>query len=166
MAPAAPRPTRTAPVDPDLDPSWAAVTSARRFGRPSGIHVAAAASTSWTELGEGTDPAMRTALATIDGRRSVVVAMDRYASGGQPSPDGFRLACRGIALAGRLGLPIVTFADTPGAQVSPEAENAGIARSIAETHAAMAMAPVPTVSVCVGEGAAAAPRRSRPPTSS
>lgn len=151
-----PVPTRQAP-DPDdealADPAWAAVRSARRLGRPSGIQVAAAATSSWTELGEGTDPAMRTALATlVGGRRVVVVAMDRYAGGGQPGPAGYELACRGIELAGRLALPVVTFVDTPGAQVSPAAENAGIARAIARTHLAMATAPVPTVSVCVGEG--------------
>ncbi len=95
---------------------------------------------------------MRAALATTCGRRSVVIAMDRYAGGGQPGPAGYELACRSIALAGRLGIPIVTFVDTPGAALTPEAENDGIARAIARTHAAMASAPVPTVSVCVGEG--------------
>ncbi|HWJ61681.1 MAG TPA: carboxyl transferase domain-containing protein [Acidimicrobiales bacterium] len=149
----APVPTKQpAPPAPGTDPSWAAVLTSRRLGRPSGIQVAAAASTSWTELGEGTDPSMRVALATVCGRRAVVVAMDRYAGGGQPEPAGYELACRGIALAGRLGIPIVTFVDTPGAALSPEAENQGIARAIASTHAAMAAAAVPTVSVCVGEG--------------
>lgn len=148
-----PVPTKAAaPPAEGTDPAWTAVLAARRLGRPSGIQVAAAASTSWTELGEGTDPAMRTALATVAGRRAVVVAMDRYAGGGMPGPAGYALACRGVALAGRLGLPIVTFVDTPGAQVSPDAENAGVARAIAQTHAAMAAAPVPTVSICVGEG--------------
>jgi acetyl-CoA carboxylase carboxyl transferase subunit beta len=148
-----PVPTRQPdPVPVGTDPAWEAVLTARRLGRPTGVHVAAAASTSWTELGEGTDPAMRVALATVCGRRSVVVAMDRYAGGGAPTPAGYDLACRGIALAGRLGIPIVTFVDTPGAALTSEAENAGIARAIAGTHAAMASAAVPTVSVCVGEG--------------
>src|SRR6478752_5063219 len=149
----APVPTKQqAPPPPGTDPAWAAVLTSRQLGRPSGIQVAAAATTSWTELGEGTDPSMRVALATTCGRRAVVIAMDRYAGGGQPGPSGYELACRAIALAGRLGIPIVTFVDTPGAALSPEAENEGIARAIARTHAAMAAAPVPTVSVCVGEG--------------
>src|SRR5204863_23416 len=67
-------------------------------------------------------------------------------------PAGYRNACRGIALAERLGLPIVTFVDTPGADVSSAAENDGIAMAIAQAHAAMAAATVPTVSVTVGEG--------------
>ncbi|WP_421121825.1 carboxyl transferase domain-containing protein [Aquihabitans daechungensis] len=148
-----PVPTKQiAPPPPGTDPAWAAVLASRRLGRPSGIHLAAAATTSWTELGEGTDPSMRAALATAGGRRIVVVAMDRYAGGGQPGPEAYQLACRAIDLGGRLGMPIVTFVDTPGAALSPEAENEGIARAIARTHAAMAAAPVPTVSVCVGEG--------------
>ena len=147
-----PVPTRQLPLDPDVDPAWAAVLESRRLGRPTGIHVAAAATTSWTELGEGTDVSLRTALVTIDGRRAVAIAMDRYAGTGAPTPEGYALACRGIALAGRLAVPVVTFVDTPGADVSPEAENHGVAREIARTHAAMAAVPVPTVSVCVGEG--------------
>lgn len=148
-----PVPTRQPdPPAPDTDPAWAAVLRSRQLGRPTGIHLAAAASTSWTELGTGTDPSMRSALATVCGRRAVVVAMDRYAGGGAPGPAGYELACRAIALAGRLGIPVVTFVDTPGAALTPEAENEGIARAIAGTHAAMAAAPVPTVSVCVGEG--------------
>lgn len=151
VAPRPPNPLHSvAPPAAGTDPAWVAVLAARRLGRPSGIHVAAAATTSWTELGLGVDPALRTALATIDGRRVLVVAFDRY--GGAPSPAGYRLAVRGIDLAARLGLPVVAFVDTPGADVSPEAENAGIAGAIARAHAAMARATVPTVSVTVGEG--------------
>lgn len=141
------------PLPEGTDPAWAAVRSARQLGRPTGIHLAAAATSSWTELEAGADPAMRAALATtVDGRRVVVIAMDRYAGRGQPGPRGYALACRAVELAGQLGLPVLTFVDTPGAQLGPDAENAGIARAIARTHAAMAAAPVPTVSVCVGEG--------------
>jgi acetyl-CoA carboxylase carboxyl transferase subunit beta len=148
-----PVPTRApAPLPGDTDPAWAAVRSARQLGRPSGIQVAAAATSSWTELEEAADPAMRAALVTIDGQRAVAIAMDRYAGGGQPGPRGYALAVRAIELAGRLGCPVVTFVDTPGADLSPEAENHGIARAIARTHAAMAVTPVPTVSICVGEG--------------
>lgn len=148
-----PVPTKApAPLPEGTDPAWAAVRSSRRLGRPTGIHVAAAATSSWTELEAGADPALRAALATAAGSRVLVIAMDRYAGGGAPGPRGYALACRAVALACQLGLPILTFVDTPGADITPEAENAGIARAIARTHAAMAAATVPTVSVCVGEG--------------
>jgi acyl-CoA carboxylase subunit beta len=80
------------------------------------------------------------------------VATDRYHGSGRPTPAGFRLAQRAIALAGRLGLPVVTLVDTPGADPSPESEAQGIAGEIARTFEAMAACPTPTVSVCVGEG--------------
>lgn len=147
-----PTPIRPVADDPEAPPAWREVLAARRMGRPSGVHVAAAACSSWVELAEGTDPALRTALAVIDGRPVVAVAFDRYAGRGQPGPAGFALARRGIELADRLDRPVVTFVDTPGADPSPASENAGIALEIARTHAAMATAAVPTVSICVGEG--------------
>lgn len=134
------------------NPAWHAVLAARRPGRPTGIHLAAAACSSWTELAPTTDPALRTALATMAGQRVVVVACDRHGGTGRPGPEGFRLAQRGIELAGRLGLPVVALVDTPGAEAGSAAENAGIAGEIARTFAAMADVPTPTVAVCVGEG--------------
>ncbi len=81
-----------------------------------------------------------------------MLAFDRHHGNGRPTPAGFRQAQRAIALAGRLGLPIVTLIDTPGAEPGADAELDGASRAIAETFLAMAEAPVPTVGVCVGEG--------------
>lgn len=131
--------------------AWAEVCAARRTDRPSGIDVAAVLCTSWTEI-HGTDPVVRAALATIDGRRVVVVALDRHVGSGRPTPAGYRLACRAFELAGRLGLPIVTFIDTPGAEPGPAAELDGLARAIARTFLVLGSVAVPTVAVCVGEG--------------
>ena len=149
-----PTPIRKAvPSDAAMaSPAWAEVEASRAMGRPSGIHVAALATTSWTEIGSGTDPALRTAVATMAGQRVVVVASDRYGGTGRPVPAGYRLAQRGIALAGRLGLPLVTFIDMSGAEPGSAAENAGIAGEIARTHAAMGSLPTPSISLCVGEG--------------
>jgi acyl-CoA carboxylase subunit beta len=55
-------------------------------------------------------------------------------------------------LAGRLGLPVVTLVDTPGADPSPRSEADGLAYEIAQTLRAFADCPTPVVSVCVGEG--------------
>jgi acetyl-CoA carboxylase carboxyl transferase subunit beta len=148
-----PMPTRPLPAwsDPDVGGAWGEVLRARAVGRATGIDRAARLATSWLEL-RGTDPVVRAGLATVAGGRCVVVATDRYHGSGRPSPAGFRLAQRAIALAGRLGLPVVTLVDTPGADPSPESEAQGIAGEIARTFAAMAACPTPTVSVCVGEG--------------
>lgn len=149
--PRPPTPIRQAASEP-VNRAWGEVQAARAMGRPSGTHVAAATTTSWLELGLGTDAALRTALAVIGGEQVMAVAFDRYAKGGRPTAAGYRLAQRGIALAGRLGIAIVTFIDTPGADSTPEAENDGIAGEIARTFAVMADAASPTVAICVGEG--------------
>jgi acetyl-CoA carboxylase carboxyl transferase subunit beta len=131
--------------------AWLEVLRSRAVGRPSGIDRAARLCSSWVEL-RGTDPTVRAGLARVAGRRCVVVATDRYCASGRPTPAGFRLAQRAVGLAGRLGMPVVTLVDTPGADPSPEAEVDGVASEIAHTLAALASCPTPTVSVCVGEG--------------
>jgi acetyl-CoA carboxylase alpha subunit/acetyl-CoA carboxylase beta subunit len=146
-------PSRPLPArdDPTIQGAWGEVLRARAVGRPTGIDRAARLCSSWIEL-RGTDATVRAALATVAGRRCVVVATDRYHRAGRPGPAGFRLAQRAVALAGRLGLPVVTLVDTPGADPSPDAEADGIAGAIAGTFEALAGCPTPTVSVCVGEG--------------
>ena len=131
-----------------------AVARARSRSRPSGLEWASALCSSWVEL-KGADPAIRAGLARILGERVVVVAMDRYADGAgaaRPGPAAYRLARRAIGLADRLGLPLLTLVDTPGAEPGPAAETEGIAGEIAATIAAMSRLRMPSVCVCVGEG--------------
>jgi len=146
-------PTRPLPTyaDPGGSGAWVEVLRARAVGRPTGLDRAARLCSSWLEL-RGPDPTVRAGLATVAGRRCVVVATDRYADDGRPTPAGFRLAQRAVGLGGRLGLPVVTLVDTPGADPSPDSEADGLGREIAATFAALASCPTPVVSVCVGEG--------------
>ena len=148
-----PLPTRPLPAwsDPGNEGAWGEVLRARAVGRPTGIDRAARLCTSWTDL-RGPDAVVRAGLATVAGRRCVVVATDRYHRDGRPTPAGFRLAQRAVHLAGRLGLPVVTLVDTPGADPSSASEADGLAREIAQTLQALAECPTPVVSVCVGEG--------------
>ncbi|MCB0986683.1 MAG: acetyl-CoA carboxyl transferase [Microthrixaceae bacterium] len=132
--------------------AWAEVRAARDPNRPSGMQLAAMLVSSWVELSPATDPTLRTALATVAGHRVVVVASDRHAGTGRPGPDAYRLVRRGLFLAGRLGLPVVTLVDMPGAEPGAESENGGIAGEMARTFADMADLPTPSISVCVGEG--------------
>lgn len=145
-------PTDDPADDPGDDPVWATVLAARSPQRPSGAQIAARLVDSWSEIRGGVDPTIRCGLARIGTRRAVVVATDRHAGDGRPGPTGFRKARRAVALAGRLGLPIVSLIDTPGADPRPDAENDAIAGEIARTFAAYADVPVPTIAVCVGEG--------------
>ena len=133
------------------DSAWGQVEQARLPFRPSGIDWATRLCSSWTEL-HGTDPVVRAGLATVEGGRAVVIAMNRHAADGRPRPAGYRLAQRAIALAGRLSLPLLTLVDTPGADPSAAAEADGVAGEIARTFSAMAELPATSVSVCVGEG--------------
>lgn len=150
---ARPLPTRPLPAwgDPGIGGAWGEVLRARAPGRPTGIDRAARLCSSWLEL-RGNDRVVRAGLACVAGRRCVVVATDRYHDEGRPRPAGFRLAQRAVALAGRLGLPVVTLVDTPGADPSPASEADGLAREIARTLQVFAECPTPIVSVCVGEG--------------
>ncbi len=131
--------------------AWAEVAAARAVGRPSGIDVAAALVDSWTGLA-APDPTVRCGLATVGSQRVVVIAEDRYAGSGRPTPAGYAQALRAIELAARRGLSIITLIDTPGAEPGSEAEQGGIARAIARVFLALGDAPVPTLGVVVGEG--------------
>jgi acyl-CoA carboxylase subunit beta len=148
-----PLPTRPLPTsaEPEADGAWGEVLRARAVGRPTGIDRAARLCSSWSEL-RARDAVVRAAIATVAGSRCVVVATDRYHEEGRPTPAGFRLAQRAVLLAGRLGLPVVTLVDTPGADPSAASEADGLAREIARTLQVFAECPTPIVSVCVGEG--------------
>ncbi len=71
---------------------------------------------------------------------------------GMPMPAGYRKAARLMRLAGKLGLPVVTLVDTPGAYPGREAEEQGQAVAIADNLRIMAQLPVPIVAIVTGEG--------------
>jgi len=71
---------------------------------------------------------------------------------GMARPEGYRKAKRLIELAGRFGLPLLTFIDTSGAYPGIEAEARGQAEAIARCIEAGLEAPVPVVATIIGEG--------------
>ena len=71
---------------------------------------------------------------------------------GMPRPDGYRKAIRLMELAERLGLPVVTYVDTPGAYPGIEAEERGQGTAIAECILTASRLRVPVVAVVTGEG--------------
>ncbi|OLF15374.1 carboxyl transferase domain-containing protein [Actinophytocola xanthii] len=73
-------------------------------------------------------------------------------TGTATTPAGFRTAARLIRLADRLGLPVLTLVDTPGAAADPEAERGGTGPAIATLFATIAEARVPVTTLVVGEG--------------
>ncbi|MGW8815102.1 carboxyl transferase domain-containing protein [Gordonia terrae] len=101
---------------------------------------------------------LRFSLSDFDGHVALVVGYDRtsQAAGELPGPRHLREARRALLTAGDLGLPVVTVIDTPGAELSVVAEEGGLAAQIARCTVQLISAPVPTVSVLLGQGAGGA----------
>jgi acetyl-CoA carboxylase carboxyl transferase subunit beta len=83
-----------------------------------------------------------------DGRPVAYVAQ----CGTPTRPAGYRAAARTIRLADRLGVPVLTLVDTPGAANDAEAERAGAGAAIADAFTAIAAARVPVTTLVIGEG--------------
>jgi len=126
---------------------WESVTRTRRPGYPRGLDFLRTAATDVQVVREA--GGLRLALASVGGR-PVVAGVQR--GEGPFCHDGLDLALRGIRLAADLRLPLVTIIDTPGAELSVAAEEAGIAWLIARCLEALVTLPVPTVSVLLGQG--------------
>ncbi len=108
----------------------------------------------------GDDRAIYTAFATLEGRRLLLVGHRKgrttqeriECNWGCAHPEGYRKALRCMQLADRLGLPIVTLINTPGAYPGIGAEERGQASAIAWSIFGMFGLKVPVVSVVIGEG--------------
>ena len=158
-APSAPRPAiapagRSAGFD-----DWAAVQASRIPGRPglrTLLRVAATDVVTLSGTGSGeADPALTLSLARFGGVGAVVMGHDRRAQRGEVAlgPAALRVAGRGIRLAEELGLPLVTVIDTPGAALSKEAEEGGLAGEIGRCMIALLEVDIPTIAVILGQGA-------------
>lgn len=71
---------------------------------------------------------------------------------GMAKPEGYRKAVRLIELAGRFGLPVLSFVDTAGAYPGIEAEERGQAEAIARSTDAFLGLRTPSVALVIGEG--------------
>src|ERR1700730_15160946 len=71
---------------------------------------------------------------------------------GKPHPEGYRKAALMYDLAGRIGLPLITFIDTQGAEPGLGAEERGQAEAIAANLELMMRLEVPVVACVIGEG--------------
>jgi acetyl-CoA carboxylase carboxyl transferase subunit beta len=106
-----------------------------------------------TDEGERDDTVL-IALTRLDGQPCVLVGQDRsrQTPATPMGPGALREARRAMALAEELRLPLVTVVDTPGAELSREAEEGAIAGEIARCIATLVTMTVPTVSVILGQG--------------
>lgn len=145
--------------------SWEAVRLARHADRPTVLDYAAHLLEDFHELhGDriGEDcPAVVGGPGRLAGRPVMLIghhkggprlAERRRRKFGMPGPGGYRKAARLMRMAAKLGLPVVTLIDTPGANPGPDAERGGQAIAIAENLRLMSRLPVPIVAALVGEG--------------
>lgn len=147
------------PADP-----WAVVALSRDLGRPSTLDYIGHFVDGFVELhGDrlgGDCPAIVGGVGLIDGRPTVVIGHQKghtvaevaSRNFGMATPAGYRKAVRLMRLAEKLGTPIVTLIDTPGAYHGISAEENGQALAIADSIRLMAGLTVPVVAVVTGEG--------------
>ncbi|MGW7364715.1 carboxyl transferase domain-containing protein [Streptomyces sp. NPDC054841] len=131
---------------------WEAVQRARDSRRPrAGAYLDAYFEERLDVHGDrcgGRDPGMVCGFG-LRGGRTVAYA----AQGGTATrPAGYRTAARLVRLADRLGIPVLTLVDTPGAANDAEAEREGAGAAIADVFAAIASARVPVTTLVIGEG--------------
>ncbi|MGG5258278.1 carboxyl transferase domain-containing protein [Phycicoccus avicenniae] len=139
-------------------PAWESVTTSRRKERPGIRRLLRYAARdvvplSGTGAGE-LDPGLLLALARFGDVPCVVLGQDRRGQTEERpmGPAALREARRGMRLARELRLPLVTVIDTPGAALSREAEEGGMAGEIARCLAELVELEAPTLSVLLGPG--------------
>jgi acyl-CoA carboxylase subunit beta len=148
---------------PSGDP-WQTVQLARHLCRPTTLDYIGYLLDGFQELrGDRMSadcPAIVGGVGRLDGQPIVLIGHQKGSTPdelaarnfGMATPAGYRKAGRLMRLAAKIGVPVVTLIDTPGAYPGVEAEEQGQAGAIAETIRLMAGLPVPVVAVVTGEG--------------
>lgn len=127
----------------------------RRPGLRALLDVAASDVLTLNGTGRGeADRGILLALARFGDAACIVVGHDRRE--GHPGhafgPAALRQLQRGVRLSRDLGLPLVSIIDTPGAELTREAEEGGLPGEISRSLADLMQLASPTVSVILGQG--------------
>ncbi|MCW2778909.1 MAG: carboxyl transferase [Frankiales bacterium] len=146
-----PVPAPAAPLVPDVVGGWDQVQRTRAR-TTSGAELLAALVQDRVPLAARLgDASVVACVGRVAGRPVVAVALAASLRG-RPTPDGYRLAARAYRLAARLGLPVLSLVDTPGAEPGTESEQDGIAPAMGEALDALLTCPTPTLALVHGEG--------------
>ena len=163
-SPATPEPAAAATSTTSTRSAWEVVQLARHPSRPTLLEILGLLVDDFTELhGDRNlrdDPSIVGGLALLDGRPVMIVGHQQgrgtrdniVRNFGMPHPEGYRKALRMMRYAGRLGLPLLTFIDSPGAYPGLLAEERNQSEAIARNLLEMARLPVPIVCTILGEG--------------
>ncbi len=108
----------------------------------------------------GDDPAIVAGIGKIEDYSVVIVGHQKgrdtkeklRRNFGMPHPEGYRKALRVMKLGEKLGLPVISFVDTPGAYPGVGAEERGQSEAIARNIMEMAVLEVPILVFVTGEG--------------
>ncbi|MQY11631.1 Acetyl-coenzyme A carboxylase carboxyl transferase subunit alpha [Streptomyces sp. RB5] len=148
----------------DQLPAWDCVQLAREAGRPTALEHIGSWLDGFVELhGDRAGEECRSVVGGVGMLDGLAVMVIGHQKGhttaelvdrnfGMPSPAGYRKSARLMRLAAKLGLPVVTLIDTPGAYPGLTAEERGQSVAIAENLKLMGSLPVPVVAVVTGEG--------------
>jgi acetyl-CoA carboxylase carboxyl transferase subunit alpha len=143
---------------------WQKTQVARHPDRPRALAYITALITDFTPLAGdrafADDAAVVGGLGRFRGRSVMVLGTEKGSDTdsrlkhnfGMARPEGYRKARRLIELAGRFGLPLLSFVDTSGAYPGIDAEARGQAEALAHSIEACLEAPVPLVATIIGEG--------------
>ena len=143
---------------------WQKALVARHPARPHFSDYAATLLEEFTPLAGdrlyADDPAIISGLARFRGRAVAVIGQEKGSDTksrlahnfGMMRPEGYRKVQRLFALAERFDLPVISFADTPGAYPGVGAEERGQAEAIARATEACLTLGVPFVTIIIGEG--------------
>jgi acetyl-CoA carboxylase carboxyl transferase subunit alpha len=143
---------------------WQKTQVARHPDRPRALAYIDALITDFTPLAGdrafADDAAVVGGLGRFHGRSVMVLGTEKGSDTdsrlkhnfGMARPEGYRKARRLIELAGRFGLPLLSFVDTSGAFPGVDAEARGQADAIAHSIEACLDAPVPLLATIIGEG--------------
>jgi acetyl-CoA carboxylase carboxyl transferase alpha subunit/acetyl-CoA carboxylase carboxyl transferase beta subunit len=144
--------------------AWESVQLARLPDRPNLLEYIEKIFSGFTELhGDRClrdDAAIVGGLASLGGRPVMIVGHQKgrgtreniARNFGMAHPEGYRKALRLMEYAGRLGLPLLTFIDTPGAYPGLGAEERNQSEAIARSMMVMSRLPIPIVCTILGEG--------------
>ena len=148
-------------IEPAKNMAWHSVQLARHNSRPTALDFMARILDNFLEIhGDkqySDDPAISCGIGQIGGQTVVVIGQNRSVDpvSGEAlriMPEGFRKSQRAIRISEKFNLPIISLIDTPGANITLQAENRGLAHSVATTMSLFARQNSPTIAVIIGEG--------------
>lgn len=144
--------------------AWTSVQMVRHSARPTAADYLSRIFTQFVELhgdrAYGDDETVISGVGQIAGQTVAVVAQQRDVHSdtdaglqgeSRTAPEGFRKASRTMDLAAKFSLPLITFIDTSGPDLSVGAEERGLGNTIAAAMAKMSGIGVPTISVVIGQ---------------